>query len=291
MPEIWIRSTHQIVGALRTEPNDGPFVFRFSTADLTECEVTIDASGEQITSKARIVISNGLLKELENKTQLIDLPQSLEDEIIQKKSYLITASERVLRLLQQELRDPTLLPTNELAEGRSQWSYDGETWQPISRKVYATISAYQLGTLDKRWQKIVQKWLEDGEEPLLAMQHLYEAHKSDGLRFKWVEATIAAELAIKEMLIRMEPKLETLLTEVPSPPLKKLYGSVLEAVTGEKSPHRNELDKGAERRNKIVHQPKAEHLDTQEVFDYVSMVGEAISHLVELHRSRREKHK
>lgn len=286
MPEIWISSTHEIVGTLRTEPSDGPFIFHCTDENLAECEVTIDALGETITSKARAVISDDLLEALDNKKEMIDLQQSLEAEIVQKKHYLTMVSKRILRLLQQELQDPTLLPTNELAEGKHRFSHDGEVWYPIGRRVYATVSAHSVGQLNERSRQAVQKLLAADEVPLLAMQYLYEAHKSDGLRFKWIQATIAAELAIKEMLIRMEPKLETLLIEVPSPPLGKLYGKVLESVAEERSPYASQLDKGAEKRNKLVHRPETVDLKPQEVLDYVTIVGEAIRHLLELHRRR-----
>jgi hypothetical protein len=204
------------------------------------------------------------------------------------EGHLTTVSRRVLRLLQQELEDPTLLPTNELANSKFGWSQDGEIWLPMAVRYSAAIYSHSVGQLNERSRQIVQKRLTDGEEPLLAMQHLYETHKSDGLRFKWIEATIAAELAIKEMLIRMEPKLETLLIEVPSPPLHILYGKVLESVAGEKSPYVSQLQNGAKQRNELVHRPETEDLNHQEVFDYVAMVGEAIRHLLELHRRRRK---
>lgn len=288
MPEIWISSTHEIIGTLRTEPNDGPFIFHCADDNLAECEVVIDAAGETITSKARAEISDDLLKALENKTRMIDLPQVLGDELVQMEGHLTTVSRRVLRLLQQELEDPTLLPTNELANSKFGWSQDGEIWLPMAVRYSAAIYSHSVGQLNERSRQIVQKRLTDGEEPLLAMQHLYETHKSDGLRFKWIEATIAAELAIKEMLIRMEPKLETLLIEVPSPPLHILYGKVLESVAGEKSPYVSQLQNGAKQRNELVHRPETEDLNHQEVFDYVAMVGEAIRHLLELHRRRRK---
>ena len=119
------------------------------------------------------------------------------------------------------------------------------------------------------------------------MQHLWEAHRSSGGRFQWIEATIAAELAVKEMLAGMEPNLRPLLMEVPSPPLRKLYGSVLEAVAGERSPYVKELHEGAERRNKMIHRPEHEEPNDQEVINYLNVVSAAIRHLLKLHRTRR----
>ena len=193
----------------------------------------------------------------------------------------------MLRLFQQEVGDFKLLPTNELSGilNGTQWSPDGLVWHEVwDFGLSMVVEVSVNGKLDERWQRRVQKLLDEGEEPLLAMEHLYEAYKSDGLRFKWIEATIAAELAIKEMLIRMEPKLETLLIELPSPSIGKLYGKVLESVAGEKSPRRKEMLKGAEKRNRLVHRPEQEILDHRQVVDYLDNVYTAIKHLLELHR-------
>ncbi len=290
MPEIWISSTHIIIDTLRTEPSEGPFVFQCPDREVTDCEVSIDESGEKITCKARVNISEELLQALESNGLISDLPQQLEAEIEKKQHLLTMASRRVLRLIQQEIQDPELLPTNELSTpfGGDKWSIDSKTWRELKGfRITAAISSRVVGKLTERWRQAVQELLNEGEEPLLAMQHLYEAERSEGLRFKWIEATIAAELAIKEMLVRIEPKLKTLLIEVPSPPLRKLYGEVLESVAGERSAFRKELHEGAERRNKLVHRPEDEELDHQQVIDYLDTVDQAIRHLLQLHRRLR----
>ena len=98
----------------------------------------------------------------------------------------------------------------------------------------------------------------------------------------WIDATIAAELAIKEFLITYKPEVEVLLLEVPSPPLYKLYGSILKSYTGEKSPKVKELAEGAKIRNLLVHKPEQTNIDHQEAIDYVSDVEFAIGHLLYL---------
>jgi hypothetical protein len=100
--------------------------------------------------------------------------------------------------------------------------------------------------------------------------------------FKWIDATIAAELAIKEFLIRKYPDIETLLLEVPSPPLQKLYGSVLESLTGQRSPVLKEISNGVEIRNKLVHRPTEIPIEAKEARDYVQAIETAIFHLIYL---------
>jgi hypothetical protein len=212
---------------------------------------------------------------------------------VEKCIPLVACSRRVLRLLQQEIGDPELLPLQELVSAPSghgnQWSSDGSTWRDIQSEgeLRIAMSVQVVGELDRRWQKKIQELLNEGEKPLLAVKLLWEAHRSSGGRFQWIEATIAAELAVKEVLARMEPKLRPLLMEVPSPPLRKLYGPVLEEVAGERSPYVSELNKGAERRNRMIHRPEGEELDAQEVIDYLNVVSAAIRHLLKLHRTQR----
>jgi hypothetical protein len=290
MPEIWIKKTHTIIGKLRTEPQDGPFVFSCHQDDLKDCQLIIDPLGENIVCKARIEISNELFNSLDQDIAITDLPQELESEMTQKGRLLVVVTRRILRLIQQEIQDPKLLPANELSSrsGGNLWSVDGENWRQINGlRAHVALSSRVIGELTDRWRVIVQDLLDQGEEPLIALQHLYEAERSSGLRFKWIEATIAAELAIKEILIRIEPKLSVVLVELPSPPIKKLYGEVLESLTGEKSPFRKELHEGSEIRNRLIHRPEAEKLNHQQVINYLDTVAKAIRHLLDLQRRMR----
>lgn len=140
--------------------------------------------------------------------------------------------------------------------------------------------------LDSEWCEHIQTLLNLHEEPLIAIEHMHEAQRYRGDRFSWIEASIAAELAIKEALVRLEPLVEVLLLEVPSPPIHKLYGPILKKIAGEKSPHVTALQRGAEKRNRLVHRPEAVHFGPQEVVDYVGTVERAIWHLLGLCRRK-----
>jgi hypothetical protein len=193
--------------------------------------------------------------------------------------------------MQQETEDYSLLPHNELqgiADG-FEWSSDGSRWNQLPlHGGSVAVSVHALGTLNSRLLRGIQTLLDNDERPLLAYEHVYQAETSDGLRFKWIEATTAAELAIKEVLIRITPTIRPLLEELPSPPLPKLYGPILEAYAGERSPYLKVLAEGAERRNKLIHQPEDLRLDDQEVLDYIVNVRSAIRHLLELYRRLRD---
>lgn len=136
--------------------------------------------------------------------------------------------------------------------------------------------------LDDQSRLAVQAALTEGALPLLAMRHLHRAKAELQPHHKWIDATIAAELAVKEVLCKACPKIRHLLLEMPSPPLSKMYGALLEEYLGEESPYRKELIKGQEKRNNLVHLPLEVQVDEQKAIDYVNTVESAIFHLLHL---------
>ena len=292
MSPIWISVTNNIAGGLRTESSDMPFFINLRDQRLgQQVVVEISPTGDRVSAKAQVNASDALVQALRLTPPEKNLPQNLEAEVLNAVGSLSLASHRVLRLLQQETQDHSLLPHNELLgiDGGFQWSNDDTDWKrlPLHGGSIA-VSMHMLGRLDSRLLKTVQAALDNDEMPLLAYEHLYQAERSQGLRFKWIEATTAAELAVKEILIKIAPDLRPLLEQLPSPPIRKLYGTILEAYSGQRSPHLNALADGAERRNKLIHQPEDIRLDHQEVLDYLSTVTSAIRHLLELYRSLRD---
>lgn len=212
-------------------------------------------------------------------------PEDFTEEFLQEMrkwfARLHTGHQRMLSLITQELE---LDEPRGLMSGAKQWSFDGHNWVTLPINIMATGATLRPRySLDAEWKGHIQAVLDLKEEPFIAFEHLHEARRRHG-RFTWIEATIAAELAIKEALSRLEPRLTPLLLEVPAPPLSKLYGAILENVAGEKSPYVGKLQKGAEMRNRLVHRPEAIRLDPQEVVDYVAVVDRAIWHLVGLCR-------
>lgn len=162
------------------------------------------------------------------------------------------------------------------------WSRDKTKWNPILTKRTLTVDVQIEYPLDTSTSKIIQNYLENNFTPFYALRHLHKSKRETNARYKWIDATIAAELAIKEFLIRLKPELETLLLEMPSPPLHKLYGSVLESFTKERSPRLSELNKGAETRNKLLHRPNETTVTDNEANNYVHDVETAIWHLLTL---------
>lgn len=292
MSLVWIRVTNVIAGGLRTEPSNAPFILNLR--DLQQARhrrVEVSAAGDRVTAAALIDASDALFQALQVTPSEGSLVLGLESEVLAAIGSLSAASHQVLRLIQQETEDYSLLPHNELLgiAGGFQWSSDGSRWNQLPlHGGSVAMSLHALGTLNSRLLRGIQTFLDNDERPLLAYEHLYHAERSDGLRFKWIEATTAAELAIKEVLIRITPTIRPLLEELPSPPLRKLYGPILEAYAGERSPYLSVLAQGAERRNQLIHQPEDLWLDHQEVLDYIVNVRSAIRHLLELYRRLRD---
>lgn len=208
-----------------------------------------------------------------------DLSEKLQTELSLMTSSISQATRKVLNLIkycfsQVDLRE------NLFSVKGVYWSVDKAEWKRLPMIGVAIIDVLDMIPLNENTAKAIQEYLECGLEPFLALRHLHRAKNEDNPRYKWIDATIAAELAIKEFLIRMKPDIETLLLEVPSPPLHKLYGSVLESFTDERSPKLKELAKAAEVRNKLVHRPKDIHIDAQQCIKYVHDVEIAIYHLL-----------
>lgn len=162
------------------------------------------------------------------------------------------------------------------------WACESGIFKAFPNLVSGAIGIKNSMPLNDQTRAALQEGLDQERKPFLAMRHLYRAMQEKSPRFKWIDATIAAELAIKEYLARAHPELEVLLIHVPSPPLSKLYGEILQKCAGERSPYRKALDLGAQKRNQLVHQPHDVTITELDAFVYVNTVMKAIHHLYAL---------
>jgi hypothetical protein len=285
MLKLHLRCGNGIVPPLPVESGHGPYEFQ-QPATYSGFPVTlrIGPSGDEIESTATVEVRpefEGILP----KQSAEDLSESARLEVLKLFSPLHEANRRILRILGQELHlhDARWL-TSKLGYS---WSWDAVNWNVLPLQIEVTgIIIHPVYTLNGVWQEHVQRLLGSREEPLIAFEHLHGAMQMGDPRFRWIEATVAAELAIKEVLIRLEPRLESLLIEVPAPPIGKLYGPVLESIAGERSLYASELSKGAEKRNRLVHRPERMDLDLQDVADYLTIVDRAIWDLVKIYRKK-----
>ncbi len=171
-----------------------------------------------------------------------------------------------------------------------EWSLDDNQWFSIPRALRIDVGSYSLGNLNSITAKSLQELLSENEEALVATSYLHQARNSMNRRYQWIYATMAAELAIKEILVRIEPKLRVILETLPSPPLNKLYGGVLESVAGVRSTNTPTLQKSAQRRNQLVHNPKSSTPTFDEVNEYIDFIEDRVKWLLrEWRRIKREK--
>lgn len=162
------------------------------------------------------------------------------------------------------------------------WGIDADSLRDIPSALTVSHEDFSSYPLNHRTHDAVQEALNSGVSPLIAMRHLHRAKHESEPHHKWIDATISAELAVKEALCRAHPKMELMLMEMPSPPFSKMYGSLLKHYLGEESPFRKQLIAGQERRNVLVHRPGVAVIDQQEANDYVALVEGAIFHLLGL---------
>jgi len=173
-----------------------------------------------------------------------------------------------------------------------EWSLGDNQWFSIPRGLRVDVEVTSLRNLDERLAKHLQELLLEDEEALVATSYLHQARNSMNRRYKWIYATMAAELAIKEILVRIEPKLQVIVETFPSPPLGMLYGDVLGKIAGVKltGDDQKKLQRDARRRNDLVHNPRSPTPTLEEVDKYVNFIEGRIRWLLkEWRRIRREK--
>jgi hypothetical protein len=175
-----------------------------------------------------------------------------------------------------------------LGETIDEFFYDQNSEEWVSSKDLPTynaiLSVSKAEKIDLNFISKIERIIADEETPFLASHFLDIASSTKDPKTKWVVGTIALEVGIKEAIIRIDEKLEVLFLEIPSPPLHKLYKSVLKSLTEVESPFYKEIQKGARVRNKIVHKPSKIFIEDQDAVDYLSMINVAINHLKHLTR-------
>lgn len=137
-------------------------------------------------------------------------------------------------------------------------------------------------TVDSEHFGAIQAQIDANVRAFSAFGDLSHAH-SHGVdpRRRWIYATTAAELAIKEFLALSRPELGSLLSKLPSPPLAKLYGEILEEYsTGGRSPALAWMGPGASLRNALIHSPDKIQISQADSWAYTRAVTVAIYDLL-----------
>ncbi len=227
-------------------------------------------------------VSEELAAELESGQEIHkNMPEDAQEEIKRIGQTISGAASRFVQGIKYYF-DRGILKEGVQPKGPTMWSVDGEAWKPIPGGYYVDAwGVYSEFPVRDDAIECLQNILTTKDELLpFSLRHLHRAKNEADSRHKWIDATIAAELAIKEFLIRLKPEIQTLLLEAPSPPLDKMYGKILSSFIGEESPVRKELQKGAEIRNKLIHRPEEQAITSLQSHKYVEYVQYAIFHLL-----------
>ena len=161
------------------------------------------------------------------------------------------------------------------------WQVDGGNYSAIPSSISVSAHSESISNWINGEPRVAEA-LRDGIVPLEGLRFLHKARLDLKPSYMWIDTTTAAELAVKEALIRKCPQLETLLLELPSPPIAKLYGPIMEHYFGARSPMLKHLANGVERRNKLVHRPGAAQIELAEAGEYLHRTEAAIFHLMSL---------
>jgi len=280
---IHIKGCYSVLGKIHTSSEKRRF--RFSVPlEEDKPAVTVDIIPNQNGVEAfdKMEVSKEMWNVLQ--TDVVDgakLPADLQVELSSMTSRISEAARKLLYLVKYCFGNVEL--SEELMSVKAEfWSLDQLEWKQLPMVLTSHLEIRAFEILNENTARILQEYVEDGPEPFLALKHLQRARTENRPRHRWIDATIAAELAIKEFLIRFKPDMETLLLEVPSPPLHKLYGRVLESFVHERSPKLREIREGVQIRNDLIHKPKEVHISVEQASEYVQDIQIAIYHLLHL---------
>jgi len=283
MPVITTRTNLTLISEQNNSGEIERATFRIARNN-TEFQVCVDFATKQIECLAEAVAISQETYEALRSDQigpLQELSSDVGEEIRFISSVSITAARVVVAILKYHLGHLSI-NENLISIRSKEWKENTKTWTAFPMEISVTIDSYSAAPLNEASVRYVQEQIDSGIEPLIGLRHLHRARNEAIPRHKWIDATTAAELSIKEILIRAHPAMERLLVELPSPPLSKLYGSLLEHYLGQRSPFLNDIKKGVERRNELVHRPSDQDVDGQEAINYVYKVEAAIFHALRL---------
>lgn len=278
---IHLKGCYTILGKIRFNSKERRLRFSVPLEDKPAVIVDVIPDEKSVESFHEVEVSKEMWDALQTDISGWKLPPKLQTELSEMESSILQATRKVLSLIryclnQVELREQLFSVKD------TYWSLDKVEWKRVPMIGRVIVEPRKFEPLNENTAKAIQEYLESGFEPFFALRHLHRAKKEDVARYKYIDATIAAELAIKEFLTRKKPDVEPLLLEVPSPPLDKLYGSILESYGFTRPPNSRRLADGMRLRNKLLHKPKDVRIDKQKSIKYVQDVEIAIYHLLTL---------
>ncbi len=280
MPTVQFRTRHVVQGSIDWTHDErmvkrprGPYSF-----EVDGVTIEVDPIEERVIGLCVAELSQSAVDSLSEWMQTHSLPEAYHPEIARLVARMGGAVRRLVENLCFTYPMDRLLGERFVG---AWYSLDGKSWESAQLLDHGL----RLGTVSRRRiddesRSVIQAQLDAGVRPLEAFRHLQRAEDEREPRHSWIDTAIAAELGIKEFLARREPKLVPLLLDVPSPPVARLYGRILEEYDGKPFKWADRLQKCANRRNDLVHKHTAELPTAQEAADYVNLVTAALYDLM-----------
>jgi hypothetical protein len=236
--------------------------FTVPVKDNKIISVNVDYGTKEITADSNFVISERLHKSLLSDENF--LPSRSEESTIEELNSILSNFDFAVRKVVSLIRYCTggFAIDDDLVFRRDLRWFDGVEFKNIKNTGTHHGSRVVTSQAPENLEKEIQRYLDSKFTPLFGLKYIFRALQEEVPNFKIIDATTAAELAIKEFLILKNPDLRPLLLKLPSPPLDVLYGSILTYYTGgEENGYKCPKTKtrflkiGSEIRNSLIHTP------------------------------------
>lgn len=295
---IHIKKGYKIVGKDIIYELLERFEFKKTSAGKSKIKITLFPKDLKIESQSQFDISITLFEFLKtgcykgtsifndkggvtNNIDINDL-DVIFGEISKIQDALTKPTEEIIRFIQLFFNRSDiehLIPDQDIF-----WSHDEIEWKNrrSSRPSERPYVYKPIVPLNDIFLPELQKCIDSKVEPFLAFDFLYQADKfGEDPRHKWINATIALELAIKEFLTRKDDRLISIFADLPSPRIDILYYSVLMEYNSEINPiiRRKDIQIASDIRNKLVHNPSEITIDEQTADTYVKIVKATVFQL------------
>lgn len=280
---ITVKSTYSILGYVYANPLEKVWKFSVPLKDKGQVKIEVFPKYKYAECYYDIEISSALWNALEaSQTEIEKLSDIIQREVLTIHSDIYFAVTKLVGILKYYLNwegiDELLLAAKSFL-----WTVENKEWKMMPWGLHAKVGIFNYEHMTDETAPNIQHYLDTNEfQPFFALRHLHRAKNEQNPRYKWIDATIAAELAVKEFLIRIKPEIESLLLEMPSPPLHKMYDVILTSFGYQRSPRLKAIREGVEIRNKLVHRPNETPITEDQADKYVEEIEQAIFHLLSM---------
>jgi len=287
----------KVLGDIISEAVNDEHVFTITSNQNTKFELKLQLKEKKILTRCQkevsddlyIFLKTGYYKSIKLTDEEGNFRKDIDENIIQNfqddfnafKSGFFEVTNRLLHYIKMWLSHEEIIG---IEYESVICSFDGETWLKFqSIPMLSAIDKIIFSNLDEENYNMIQTCMDNNIEPFIALEFLAKAKSEHDSRYSWLYTTIAAELAIKEFLIAKHPHLETLLNELPSPPLDKLYGKILREYEGIDSYIKiKDIKTAVKIRNHLIHRPNVRTpISGQNSFIYIRLVEATIYQLLQ----------